>query len=68
MIPYFKMRTNKKSGITTITNLKDGSVKTFTLLSAALLYIEIYRQRLCPKARGHVAGEPYPVRSLVPNI
>lgn len=68
MTPHFKMSTDKSTGITTVTRLSDGSVKTFTLLSAALLHIEIYRRRLCQKARIHMAGEPYPVRSLVPNI
>lgn len=68
MIPHFKMSTDETSGITKVTSLKDGAVRSFTTLAAALIHVNIHRELLCKKTHKKVAGEPFPVRSLVPNI
>ena len=68
MKPYLKMNTNKSTGITTIVKISDGTVQTFSSLSAALLQMNVYRDTLCPKTHKRVASEPFPVRSLVPNV
>ena len=68
MMPYLKMKTDKKTMITTVVNLRDGTIHYFTTLKSALFQMEIYRMMYLKKSLKRGASEPFPVKSLIPNI
>ena len=64
----FKMTTLKRSGVTIIWFPGYNVIKIFPELKNALAYMELMRTLYYRRTRRNVASEPYPVRSLIPNL
>lgn len=64
----FKMMTFKGTGMTIIVRPGTNGCKIFDNRHDAFLYMDIMKSVYYRRSRRNIASEPYPVRSLIPNL
>ena len=64
----FKMTTLNNSGTTVIWVPGTNVLKIFPKIKDALVYMDIMKSLYYIHSRRKDASEPYPVRSLIPNL